>query len=1179
MTRRIPTPFIAPDADPNDPIVGMEVDSGALHEIIVQGSEARLRITKIVRPAEVRVTPQPGVVAWTNQPRITSTPTDTDYWFTTAFGNSIFVMTSAAGNVGYSTDSTTWINSGTITAVMGMGDVMCLHFANGYFVAVGNRFGNAPMAYSTNGTSWTAVSAPFGATDLACVGFNNGVWLALGTNGNAYTASSPNGTWTLAGTSVYPYSPATMMPTKLISFNNQWVGVGDHNRGFAVAANFFVGGTQYVVRSSNGITWTQASPAGATRLVDIATDGSRLVVVDATTNAYKYSSHDAIKWSRSTLTFNRTTNTNVAVESPMTNVAYLNNTWVATTYNGFTLFSPNSFDWITDDYSNNTFVNLPQGTMAVGLNAIVQGGWWKQTVSLVDYGFVRYTVTAPVADPAHPEAPQSFGSVPQYYDPITDMLYVFHQFHKRIGGNAFVVSRIELIKIDPRSKEVVDELLIYERDPLYTSGNTFYPSPNAVYPGNNGELYLDYQDRYGIRRGIFVDPVTMTEIVRITPDGDFAPFYPVAVGGNRYMMWTDNTSSPTITVFERTLDGSFVTTGTFGIALQNGFNSGVRHAPDAANNLLWLVTRSALDDGASSGTAARIAARIDTTTNAVTYINKNPVPLIAGNNSYVTRDPEVINGRLTFNTKRSNNSDQVHGLTVVSQDGLTVTRYGEYDTTYTFGDRNGPIRVTYDGTTGYATDFWDNNALLVWDLTQPSHVRYDQYLYTANTAGVGLINGSGDTGQGTYASPRATLINWTGTYSGVIGIPANGRVVSAPAYNRTAPTVVETITPPAPGTGLITGDHEFVYPGAGALVPVKWHGVVHDGVTRKFITFVQPTDTATNSFYSFLVAGQIDAALYTPNGRIIGRIRRGETEMFVSGYTRSEQPDSLEQYGFVIPPSMPAGTYYVGVLPYYNEQYNGRTVFSDYEFDGYTFDPSTENPGTQPTIKYRVRVQTIPALPAVATIPVVPGTFLDTYSGAGDLSAYTSDSGHTYRIGIPSQTPTFGLLSSYTVQGGYLTNNTGGSNPTTGVVPIGYQITDPSYDYYAEAEFLMPSPPIGGASYRMFVSLLSSTKELAFTVEPDNFFTNTWVTFESFPGGEVYNFQSTSIPVNTVFTVRVELVNNFSEVRMYINGALVGTQTGFTEFDGQVLNLMAGFNTNIAVGTRGRLLRLASGTF
>lgn len=960
MTRRIPSPFIAPDADPNDAIVGMEYDSGALHEIIVQGSEARFQITKIVRPAAVHVTPQPNVVAWTNLPRITSTPTDTDYWFTAAFGNSVFVMTSAAGNIGRSTDGTVWTDIGTITTTMGMGDVMCLHFAAGFFVAVGNRFGNAPMAYSTDGATWTSVAAPFGATDLACVGYNNGTWLALGTNGNAYTAPAPNGTWTLAGTSVYPYAPSTMMPTKLISFNNQWVGVGDHNRSTAIASNFFVGGTPYVVSSFDGTVWVQAAPPDATRLVDIATDGTRVVVVDcAGIMGYKYSSSNLIQWSKSGPTFNRATNLGIgSSESPLTNVAHFNNTWVATTYNGFTLFSSNSYDWTTDDYNNNTFVNLPQGTMAVGLNMIVQGGWWKQTVSLVDYGFVQYTVTTPAVGQPHPEYPLSFGSIPQLYDPVTDMLYVLHTMTKRIGTFAFATARLELLKIDPRSKQVVDDYLIYERDPLATSGSdlTF---PMHVQCGNGTELHLQYFDQYSIRRDLFIDPSTMTEIVRIASDTTRAPYFHVPVGGNKYAQWDENTSSPTVYMFERTPAGDFVQTGSFPVALSVGSLAGVYHAADPSNNILWLITRSSTDDGATVGQSARIAARIDTTTNSVTYINKADVPLSPGNNSYVTRDPEVVNGRLTFNTKRSNGGDQVHGLTVVTQDGLTVTRYGEYDTNYTFGDSNGPIRVTYDGQTGYATDFWDNNALLVWDLTQPSHVRYDQYLYTANTAGLGTI-ASGDTGQGTYASPRSTLINWTGTYSGVVGIPANGRVVSAPTYNRTPPTVVDTLTPPAPGVGLLTNNYEFDYPGTGSLVPVNWHAIVHDGVTRKNISFLQPDDQTTNDWYGFLVAGQIECALYTPNGRLFGRIRRGETEMYQSGYTRAEQTNLLEQYGFVIPASMPAGTYYIGVLPYYNEQYNGRTVFSDYEFDGYTADPSTENPGTQPTIKYRIRVQTTP---------------------------------------------------------------------------------------------------------------------------------------------------------------------------------------------------------------------------
>lgn len=591
---------------------------------------------------------------------------------------------------------------------------------------------------------------------------------------------------------------------------------------------------------------------------------------------------------------------------------------------------------------------------------IIQGSEARwQLTKLVD----RPTLFTPTTGPTRLDAPQSFGLIPQAYDPVTDMLYVFQQRHSvEEGVSRFLVSRLEVLAIDPRSKQVVDRVDLFARN-AETTLPSFYPSPMRII-ADGTELHCRYTQGIGDDYVVVLDINTLTEITTYPAlIGTYTGMY-MPVGGNRFVTWTPNTATPTATLYQRELNGTFTLINTApAIALTSGFGAANTFgATDPANGLCWIVANGSYDDGAATGQASQIAVRWDTNTNTISYITKQNPPLNGGFGAYITRDPEVIGGKFTFTTKRGNGSDQAHGVTIVSTDGTTVTRYGESQNPAngTFSDRPGPIRISYDGQTGYATDFWDNNAIFVWDLTLPSHTKYDQYLYTANTAGVGQTNGGGYTGQGTYASPRGDLIKWTGGYYGAVGIPSNGRTVSPPAYNRTPPTTVGTITPPAPGSGVISEDFEFVYPGANALVPVKWHGIVHDGVTRKTISFLVPTDTDTNNFFGWIVASQIDAALYTPGGRCFGRLLRGESLMYLSGYTRAEQENNLEQYGFVIPASMPAGTYYVGVLPYYIEQYNGRTVFSDYEFDGWTFDPSTLNPGVDPTVKYRIRVQTIP---------------------------------------------------------------------------------------------------------------------------------------------------------------------------------------------------------------------------
>ena len=154
-----------------------------------------------------------------------------------AYGNNIWVLggskISSNNNVIYSTDGNVWANSNSTLS----SNCHAVIFANNMFVAGGN--GTNTMAYSTNGSTWTAITSNVPTSYCYGIAYGNSTWVAVG-DGTSRISYSSNGTsWT--------------------GISNPFGGNGT-GHGVAYGNGVFVAmsgdGTYKIIYSANGSSWT-----------------------------------------------------------------------------------------------------------------------------------------------------------------------------------------------------------------------------------------------------------------------------------------------------------------------------------------------------------------------------------------------------------------------------------------------------------------------------------------------------------------------------------------------------------------------------------------------------------------------------------------------------------------------------------------------------------------------------------------------------------------------------------------------------------------------------------------------------------------------------------------------------------------------------------------------------------
>jgi hypothetical protein len=151
----------------------------------------------ISEPLHIPVAAFVPALEWTAVPAGTTAGTSTFTNSTTingiAYGSngstiSTFVAVGDSGRMAYSTDGTSWTAITATNSTFGTNDIYGIAYgSNGNtvntFVAVG-EYGN--MAYSTDGTSWTAVNATnstFGSNDINGIAYGGDKFVAVGTSG------------------------------------------------------------------------------------------------------------------------------------------------------------------------------------------------------------------------------------------------------------------------------------------------------------------------------------------------------------------------------------------------------------------------------------------------------------------------------------------------------------------------------------------------------------------------------------------------------------------------------------------------------------------------------------------------------------------------------------------------------------------------------------------------------------------------------------------------------------------------------------------------------------------------------------------------------------------------------------------------------------------------------------
>ena len=199
------------------------------------------------------------------------------FWQAMAYGNGLWVAIPSGNATGaYSTTGTSW-TALNLPAVASWTDI---DYGNGYWVIV-NSGTNTAYVSKSNGAGWTATTLP-ATTSWSNQAYGNGVFvvIATGTNNSAYSTNYG-----------YTWSAGSGLP------NQAWSGI-TYGAGLFVAV---ASGTNVAAYSRNGgATWIQVTLPSNTTWNSVAYGNNLFVAVSNTSNTTAYSV-DAVNWYSSNL--------------------------------------------------------------------------------------------------------------------------------------------------------------------------------------------------------------------------------------------------------------------------------------------------------------------------------------------------------------------------------------------------------------------------------------------------------------------------------------------------------------------------------------------------------------------------------------------------------------------------------------------------------------------------------------------------------------------------------------------------------------------------------------------------------------------------------------------------------------------------------------------------------------
>jgi len=218
-------------------IAGTPSASGT-YNFTVKASNAAGNITKQLSITIAAGSTTPSGPQWT---AVADSTFGTSNISAIAYANGKFVAGGADGKMAYSTDGTTWtaVDTGTLFDYVEYettkkGSILAIAYGNGIFVAGGD---SRKMATSADGTTWTAISksTPYPGYDcINAIAYGNGKFVASGYDKMA--TSTDGETWTAVANSTL----------------NQWILAIAYGNGNFVAGN----SNGKMAVSTDGETWT-----------------------------------------------------------------------------------------------------------------------------------------------------------------------------------------------------------------------------------------------------------------------------------------------------------------------------------------------------------------------------------------------------------------------------------------------------------------------------------------------------------------------------------------------------------------------------------------------------------------------------------------------------------------------------------------------------------------------------------------------------------------------------------------------------------------------------------------------------------------------------------------------------------------------------------------------------------
>jgi hypothetical protein len=273
--------------------------------------------------------------------------------YSVTYGNNRFV---AGGNnrIAYSSNGTTW------TASTGNSNFIINGIIYGTrFVAVGYGY-DGIINYSSDGTSWSNVTdTTFGESDIEDVAYGGGRYVAVGENGKI--AYSTNGTsWTAATDSTFGTADYTSTIYGITYGAGKFVVVGSGGK---------------IAYSTNGTTWTAVDDSKLTGTINGITYGGpagkeKFIAVGSSLSSYQIAySTDGITWTRVSQYFS-----DGGLFSSLNRVAWGGNKYVAVASSGVMYFSLDGTYWAKIEGGTGVGKSQFDSSNYSSINDIVYGG-------------------------------------------------------------------------------------------------------------------------------------------------------------------------------------------------------------------------------------------------------------------------------------------------------------------------------------------------------------------------------------------------------------------------------------------------------------------------------------------------------------------------------------------------------------------------------------------------------------------------------------------------------------------------------------------------------------------------------------------------------------------------------------------------------------------------------------